>query len=165
MHRACDGLRMPVRFCHRAMQFALLWLCFDEFLLLFSCRRAPGQGMNRREMLFAMAASGAGMLAPQLYARPASDGFLNSSDERFLDELERRACLYFWEQASPISGQILDRARNDSTGSRDDRRMASIAATGFGLTGLCIADARGYLPHSQVVERVRTALDFHLNRM
>ena len=41
--------------------------------------------MNRREMLFAMAASGAGMLAPQLYARPASDGFLNSSDERFLD--------------------------------------------------------------------------------
>jgi hypothetical protein len=121
--------------------------------------------MNRREMLFAMAASGAGMLAPQLYARPAFEDFLNSTDERFLDELERRACLYFWEQASPISGQILDRARNDSTGSRDDRRMASIAATGFGLTGLCIADARGYLPHSQVVERVRTALDFHLNRM
>lgn len=105
------------------------------------------------------------MLAPRLYARPASEALLNSDDEKFLDELERRACLFFWEQASPVSGQILDRARNDSTGGRDERRMASIAATGFGLTGLCIADARGYLPHNQVVERVRTALDFHLNRM
>jgi hypothetical protein len=33
--------------------------------------------------------------------------------------------------------------------------MASIAATGFGLTALCIADRRGYLPHAQIVERVR----------
>ena len=33
--------------------------------------------------------------------------------------------------------------------------MASIAATGFGLTALCIADRRGYLPHDQVVERVQ----------
>ena len=43
--------------------------------------------------------------------------------------------------------------------------MASIAATGFGLTALCIADQRGYLPHAQIVERVRTTLDWHLNKM
>jgi hypothetical protein len=41
--------------------------------------------------------------------------------------------------------------------------MASIAATGFGLTALCIADHRGYLPHAQVVERVKATLDWHLN--
>jgi len=41
--------------------------------------------------------------------------------------------------------------------------MASIAATGFGLTALCIADRRGYLPHAQIVERVKTTLEWHLN--
>ena len=59
---------------------------------------------------------------------------------------------------------LLDRARNDLGGSRDPRRMASIAATGFGLTALSIADKRGYLPHAQIVERVRTTLDWHLNK-
>jgi hypothetical protein len=86
-------------------------------------------------------------------------------DEAFLEELERRACLFFWEQGSSATGQVLDRARNDLGGARDPRRMASIAATGFGLTALCIADHRGYLPHAQVVERVRATLDFHLNKM
>ncbi len=86
-------------------------------------------------------------------------------DEIFLDDLERQACLYFWEQASPVTGQVLDRARNDLGGARDPRRMSSIAATGFGLTALCIADHRGYLPHAQIVERVRTTLDRHLNKL
>jgi hypothetical protein len=43
--------------------------------------------------------------------------------------------------------------------------MSSIAATGFGLAALCIADQRGYLPHQQIVERVRTTLDWHLNTL
>ena len=79
-------------------------------------------------------------------------------DEAFLDDLERQGALYFWEQASPRTGQVLDRARHDLCGARDPRLMASIAATGFGLTALCIADKRGYLPHEQVLERVKTTL-------
>jgi hypothetical protein len=43
--------------------------------------------------------------------------------------------------------------------------MASIASTGFGLTALCIADRRGYLPHAQIVERVKTTLEWHLNNL
>ena len=43
--------------------------------------------------------------------------------------------------------------------------MASIASTGFGLTALCIAAKRGYLPYEQVAERVRTTLDWHLNHL
>ena len=74
-----------------------------------------------------------------------------------------QACLFFWEQSSDKTGQVLDRARNDLNGSRDPRRIASIAATGFGLTALCIADRRKYLPHAQIVDRVRTTLDLHLN--
>jgi hypothetical protein len=87
------------------------------------------------------------------------------ADERFLGELERCACLFFWEQASPATGQILDRARIDLNGALDPRRMSSIAATGFGLTALCIADSRNYVPHAQIVERVRATLDFHLNKL
>jgi len=89
----------------------------------------------------------------------------SSEDESFLDDLERQACLFFWEQGSSTTGQVLDRARNDLAGARDPRRMASIAATGFGLTALCIAAQRGYLPHSLVLERVRTTLEWHLNNL
>jgi hypothetical protein len=88
----------------------------------------------------------------------------NKEDEAFLDDLERQGCLFFWEQGSPDTGQVLDRARNNPTGERDPRRMASIASTGFGLTALCIADHRGYMPHAQIVERVKTTLEWHLNK-
>ncbi|MHB1698830.1 MAG: glucoamylase family protein [Acidobacteriaceae bacterium] len=86
-------------------------------------------------------------------------------DLDFLDTLQRQGCLFFWEQAGVQTGQVLDRARNDLNGARDPRRMASTAATGFGLAALCIADHRSYLPHAQVLERVRRTLDFHLNHL
>ena len=77
----------------------------------------------------------------------------------FLEEMIRRGCAYFWERAEPNTGQVLDRARAD--GSPEVRRMASIAATGFGLSALCIADHHGYYPHADIVERVRRTLRFH----
>ncbi len=99
------------------------------------------------------------------FAAPIAGGFkLEGGNAQFIDELIRSGCLFFWEQAGEKSGQVLDRARNDLKGARDPRRMASIAATGFGLTALCIADKYGYLPHDQIVERVRTTLDWHLNQ-
>jgi hypothetical protein len=119
--------------------------------------------MNRRELLKAMAAAAGIALVPRGLAYAREDWKPASGDESFLDDLERQGCLFFWEQGSPQTGQILDRASNNLTGSRDPRRMASIASTGFGLTALCIADHRGYLPHAQIVERVKTTLDWHLN--
>jgi hypothetical protein len=115
--------------------------------------------MHRREVLQYLAAAA---LAPNL---PAF-GFAPAlpADDAFLDDLQRRACLFFIEQASPNTGQVLDRAAaNNSTGKLDSRRMASIAATGFGLTGLCIADRRAYQPHAQLLEQVRRTLRFHAN--
>lgn len=128
-------------------------------------------GMNRREMLAALAAAAGCVLAPGSAFATGGMAFAGepwkatTEDEAFLDDLERQGCLFFWEQASPKTGQILDRARNDLSGGRDPRTMASIASTGFGLTALCIADRRGYLPHAQIVERVKTTLDWHLNSM
>jgi len=112
-----------------------------------------------------MAMSAGCAVAPLSLARAAQSWAPTNEDDVFLDDMERQACLFFWEQGSPVTGQILDRARNDLTGARDRRRMASIASTGFGLTALTIADRRGYIPHAEVVERVRTTLSWHLNSM
>lgn len=44
------------------------------------------------------------------------------------------------------------------------RDVASSAATGFGLTGLCIAAERNWVPRNQAIERVRTTLRFFDSR-
>ncbi len=43
--------------------------------------------------------------------------------------------------------------------------MASIAATGFGLAALCIAEKRGFQPRAQVLEQVRRTLRFHAHTL
>jgi hypothetical protein len=121
--------------------------------------------VDRRQVLRAMALAAGCATAPASFALSGQASRFARDDESFLDDLIRQGCLYFYEQGSPTTGQVLDRARNDLNGVRDPRRMASIAATGFGLTALCIADSRGYIPHEKVVERVRTALEWHLNQM
>jgi hypothetical protein len=121
--------------------------------------------VSRRHALKSIAAATGCVIAPGLTALTSDLLKLSKEDDAFLDDLERQGCMFFWEQASPRTGQILDRARNDLAGARDPRRMASIAATGFGLTALCIADHRGYIPHAQILERVRITLDWHLNHL
>lgn len=90
---------------------------------------------------------------------------LSREDEAFLDEMERLGCLYFVEQAGPHNGQVLDRAAAASTGRLDTRRMSSIAATGFGLSALCIADQRGYRPRATLLQQVQRTLRFHAERL
>ena len=45
------------------------------------------------------------------------------------------------------------------------RDVGSIASVGFGLTGLCIAAERGWVPRAAAVERTRTTLRFFAERM
>ncbi len=83
-------------------------------------------------------------------------------NDQFLDEIERASFEFFWNEASPATGQIRDRAvlnGQDAKG-KEARKMASIASTGFGLTGLCIADQRGYRKPAEIVDRVKKTLRF-----
>jgi hypothetical protein len=121
--------------------------------------------ISRREVIRILASAAGYSLLPPALALADLRWKPSSEEEAFLDELERRGCLFFWEQASERTGQVLDRARNDLGGGRDPRRMASIASTGFGLTALSIADHRGYLARDQVVERIKATLSWHLNSM
>ncbi len=87
-------------------------------------------------------------------------------DDAFLDDMQRRACLYFTEQVDPSNGQVLDRALNKTpNGVRDSRFVSSVAATGFGLTSLCIADRRRFISTPQARKQVLATLKFHLNSM
>jgi len=100
---------------------------------------------------------------------PADDGLpanrISTEDRAFLEDLERRAVLYFWEQADHGTGLVLDRASaNGGTANGPSRNIGSIAATGFGLTAVCIGAEHGWIPRDQAIQRVRTTLDFFANR-
>src|SRR5579863_7464513 len=81
----------------------------------------------------------------------------SADDELFLEDLEKAASLFFYEQADVHTGMVKDRSVADGY---DSREIGSIASTGFGLTALCIADERGYFPSAKTVARVRDTLHF-----
>ena len=121
--------------------------------------------MDRRVLLKLLSASALVRCWPSLASAPAAPA-LTPTDESLLDDIQRRGCLYFAEQASPHTGQVLDRAKwVNSSGALDSRRMASIAATGFGLSALCIADKRAWQPAAQILEQVRRTLRFHCDTL
>jgi hypothetical protein len=90
---------------------------------------------------------------------------LSRADESFLEELSRLAFRYFWEQANPDTGLVLDRARADASAMDETHRdVASIAATGFGLTAVCIAAQRRWVDPREARDRVRATLRFFAER-
>src|SRR5690349_22627061 len=126
--------------------------------------------INRREV---MRLCGMALLAPPLdtlvscqkrrgssFSEPNGAPF-EGTDEQLLDEIQRASFDFFWNEASTKTGQVKDRAL--ATGINDPHTMSSIAATGFGLTALCIGDRRGYGKSAEILERVRKTLKFLAN--
>ena len=86
-------------------------------------------------------------------------------DERFLIDLEQHSFRYFWDEADPDTGLVPDRARMDGSPlDEGHRNVASIAATGFGLTALCIAAENNWIEKTQARERTRNTLRFFEGR-
>src|SRR5690349_8892858 len=125
--------------------------------------------INRREV---MRLCGMALLAPPLdtlvscqkrrgssFSEPNGAPF-QGTDEQLLDEIQRASFEFFWNEASSKTGQVKDRALASGN---DSHTMSSIAATGFGLTGLCIGDRRGYRKSTEIADRVRTTLRFIAN--
>lgn len=73
----------------------------------------------------------------------------------FLDEMQRRAFLFFWENSSPATGLVLDRAL---AAGGERRTVASSAATGFGLAAFCVASERGWMDRGLLRQRILAAL-------
>jgi hypothetical protein len=99
--------------------------------------------------------------APATFDEPKRNIY-PGSDDQLLDEIERTAFDFFWNEAGGATGQVRDRAllNGEDRRGKEQRRAASIAATGFGLTGLCIGESRGYGKPAAIRERVRQTLRF-----
>ena len=83
--------------------------------------------------------------------------YLSPRDDSFLEELEKAIFQFFWDQTNPSTGMVKDRCNVRSS---DNSVVSSIAATGFGLTALCIGEKRGYVSFTLARERVLNALRF-----
>ncbi len=89
-------------------------------------------------------------------AETTGSNSISAEDDRFLNDLEKANFQYFWEQTNPKTGLVRDRC---NVHANDGGTVGSIAATGFGLTALCIGEKRGFVLPSPAQERVRATLE------
>ncbi|MEP7076230.1 MAG: glycoside hydrolase family 3 N-terminal domain-containing protein [Acidobacteriota bacterium] len=92
---------------------------------------------------------------------------LSPEDSAFLEDLEKRTFQFFWEQSDPNTGLTLDRSKTDGTPPQigeDHYRVASIASTGFALSGLCIAADRNWVTPLKARARAKNTLEFLAHR-
>jgi hypothetical protein len=90
-------------------------------------------------------------------AGPSPASTLSPGDDQFLNEVENASFLFFWEQGNTKTGMVKDRCNVRANRLGD---AASIAATGFGLTALCIGAQRGFINKTEALERVFATLRF-----
>ncbi len=83
-------------------------------------------------------------------------GRLSPRQGRFLSSLEHGCFNYFWDQMGHRNGLVPNRAPVAG----GPAPVASIAATGFGLTALCIADEHRWKPRAEIYKRVLRTLRF-----
>lgn len=128
--------------------------------------------LSRRAWLQRMAALGLlGALSPHdvfsilnqaALPAPNATGPFSEQDDALLEEIEKGNFQYFWEQAGAQTGLIKDRS---NAFDKDNRVVASIAATGFGLTALCIGEHRGYVSRRDARDRILLTLRFLWKKM
>ncbi len=126
--------------------------------------RITSLGLSRRSLLRQILAVGASApFKPAQSAESAGSIPLSAEDHQFLQDLEKASFLFFWEQANPETGLVKDRCNVRSPESNGG--VASIAATGFGLTALCIGAENGWVSVRDVRERVIVTLRFLSKKM
>jgi hypothetical protein len=131
--------------------------------------------LSRRELLLQMGGFGlltamassrmTAMIPAELKSHTGADPgaiLLSPEDDQLLDELEKRSFQFFWEQVNPQSGLIRDRCH---VAANDNSVVASIAATGFGLTALCIGEHRKLISFPEARDRVLATLRFLWKKM
>ena len=92
---------------------------------------------------------------------------LTRADVELLEDLSHRAFLYFLEHADAKTGLVLDRALTSGEAhppGHPSHHIASSAATGFGLTALCVGTERGWVTRAEARSRVLNTLRFFAER-
>ena len=94
---------------------------------------------------------------PSPVTHPNGPQPFSKTDEELLDQIEEASFKYFWTQSHPETGMVLDRCDAFNPVTND---LGSIAATGFGLTALCIGAKRGYASRAAAEARALNTLRF-----
>lgn len=81
---------------------------------------------------------------------------------QLMDEVQKRAWRFFWNESHPETGLTKDRA-NNFTG--DDYTVASVASTGYALAANVVAVQRGWLQRKLAEQRALSTLRFALDEM
>jgi len=129
-------------------------ICFSRRQLF---QRAAGLGASLPFLRWSLLASATPESTLTFPASPPPRTSLSEDDNQFLEDVEKANFLYFWEQANSQTGMVKDRC---NTRINDNGIVASIAATGFGLTALCIGEKRGYVSRADARARAVTTLRF-----
>ena len=79
-----------------------------------------------------------------------ADPPLSSEDRTLLEKIERDSIEYFLRQSNPKTGLTKDSSRPGAP--------ASIAATGFSLASLAIAESRGWISYSTAYDQIHKTL-------
>ena len=130
--------------------------CSDELSRREWLRKMAGGGVYlsfaQRNMLRSLA------IEPDAQGtKPIQQTPFSPDDEAFLEELEQANFLFFWDQTNPETGMVRDRC---NIRTQDNSVLSSIAATGFGLTALCIGDKRGFVHYNEARARALKTLRF-----
>lgn len=131
----------------------------------FSRRRFLRAGAGAAASLAFETESNALTSAPQAQTpKPQTESAiaLSPENDQFLEELEKANFLFFIEQGDAQTGLVKDRCNARVA---DKSIVASIAATGFGLTAICIGHKRGYISLNDARQRVLTTLRFLYEKM
>jgi hypothetical protein len=126
--------------------------------------RLPPAVLRRMVGALALALIAGFVAAPVVHGAPAMvyPARMSPSDTRLLETIEHAGVQYFLEQTDSATGLVRDRAPNHLAPAT---APASLAATGFGLSAWCVADARGWLAPGEAARRVHTTLAFAADRL
>jgi hypothetical protein len=83
---------------------------------------------------------------------PIPPSALSLRQTAFLDTLEQRTFIWFWEKTNPVNGLTPDRWPTKS--------FSSVAAIGFALTAYPVGIERGYVNRQAAADRVLTTMRF-----
>src|SRR6185295_11970381 len=133
-----------------------------ELVSLAEVGDAPEKGVKTKSTKAAKEAKAARkrwheMIADERQIHPIPFDVQAASDDQLLDLIERSAFGFFWNEANPKNGLIKDRCYAFGP---DQRKVASIASVGFGLSAICVADKRGWVSKEAAYERVLATLRF-----
>lgn len=98
--------------------------------------------------------------------KPVAVAKLSKADDAFLEDLSKRSFQFFWDHSDLKTGLTLDRTLTDGSPkpTSEGVKMASSAATGFALTGFCIAADRKWVKKKEAIERAKIALRFYADK-